>query len=154
MAAVGLPLWWRGTRLTVARVAVGVGLAAWWYAAASATRAETRFALGWGSDFAGEQWRESELLSWARGAGAQRPLYTNWPAAVYFHLHRPSRELPHASDARAMAAFADTVRARGARVLLFDARADGLAPNDSVRKAHGLRVLEHVRDGVVLGADP
>lgn len=154
MAAVGLPLWWRGTRLTVARIAVGVGLAAWWYAAAFATRAETRFALGWGSDFAGEQWRESELLSWARGAGAQRPLYTNWPAAVYFHLHRPSRELPHASDARAMAAFADTVRARGARVLLFDARADGLAPNDSVRKAHGLRVLEHVRDGVVLGADP
>jgi hypothetical protein len=150
MAAVGLTLWWRGTRLYVARVAVAVALTTWWYAAISATRSDAHFALSWGSDFAGEQWRESELLSWARTDGADKPLYTNWPAAVYFYLHRPSHELPQESDAQTMAAFADTVRAHDGRVLLFTVKADLLAPNDSVMKARGLRTLEELSDGVVL----
>ena len=153
MVATGLTLWWRGTRLGVARIAVAVALIVWWYAAAAATRAKAHYALRWGSDFAGEQWRESELLAWARDKGAAAPLYSNWPAAVYFYLHRPARELPRQSDARTMAAFADTVRVRGGRVLLFDVKAEELAPNDSVIKARGLRTLERRRDGVVLGPD-
>jgi len=153
MAATGLTLWWRGTRLQVARVAVAAALIAWWYAAATATRADAHDALSWGSDFAGEQWRESELLAWARSDGAGAPLYSNWPAAVYFYLHRPARGLPRASDARTMAAFADTVRVRGGRVLLFDVKVEEIAPNDSVIKARGMRTLERLQDGVVLGAD-
>ena len=154
IAAVGLTLWWRGTRLRVARGIVAIALVTWWCAAASATYTKAGFALRWGSDFAGEQWRESELLAWARGAGAHRPLYSNWPAAVYFHLHRPSHELPLQSDARTLAAFADTVRAHDGRVLLFNAFSLGLAPNDSVLKVRALRVVERFRDGVVLAGRP
>lgn len=153
MVATGLTLWWRGTRLQVARVAVATALILWWYAAATATRAHARYALRWGSDFAGAQWRESELLAWARRDGAGAPLYSNWPAAAYFYLHRPARALPRASDARTMAAFADTVRVRGGRVLLFNVQAVDIAPNDSVMKVRGLRTLERLSDGVVLGPD-
>jgi hypothetical protein len=153
MAATGLTLWWGDTRLRVARVVVAAALIAWWYAAATATRAEALSALSWGSDFAGQQWRESDVLAWARSDGAGAPLYSNWPAAVYFHLHRPAHELPYESDARTMAAFADTVRVRGGRVLLFDVRANELAPNDSVIKARGMHTVARLQDGVVLGAD-
>ena len=83
--------------------------------------------------------------------GAGVPLYTNWPAAVYFHLHRPARELPTLRDARTLAAFADTVRVRGGRVLVFDAQTTEFAPQDSLVKTRGLRTLARLRDGVVLG---
>jgi hypothetical protein len=73
---------------------------------------------------------------------------------VYFYLHRPSRELPRKSDARTMAAFADTVRVRGGRVLLFDTQSPELAPNEFVLKARGLHEIDRLRDGVVLGPEP
>src|SRR5205807_769732 len=60
LLAVTISAWWRHTRRSVARVAVGVMLAVWWVAAAGATRHEARYALDWGSDFAGQQWRASE----------------------------------------------------------------------------------------------
>lgn len=153
-AATGLAYWWRGTRLRIARAVVAVALLAWGYAAAQAMRVKANWALSWGSDFAGQQWRESGVLSWAHTEGAQFPLYSNWPAAVYFYLHRPSRELPRRSDARTMAAFADTVRVRGGRVLLFDTRTTELAPNDSVMRARGLHEIDRFLDGVILGPDP
>ena len=153
MAATGLWFWWRGTRLHIARGAVAIGLFVWGCAAVQATRVKAQWPMSWGSDFAGEQWRESDVLAWARTDGARSPLYTNWPAAVYFHLHRPSRELPRTNDARTVAAFADTVRVRGGRVLLFDAQSPELGPDESMMKAHGLHEIGRFRDGVILGAE-
>ena len=109
-AAVAIACWWRA-RLARARTAVAVALFGWGVASASVALDYGRFALGYGSDFASEQWRHSPLLDWARTEGATHPLYTNWPAAVYFHLHRPSYSLPSPDDADALAAFADTLRA-------------------------------------------
>ncbi|MEO5814424.1 MAG: hypothetical protein ABIT20_03985 [Gemmatimonadaceae bacterium] len=154
LVAAALGLWWRGTRLVIARIAVCSALLGWWFAAASATYAEARYALDWGSDFAGEQWRHSELLDWARHDGASATLYSNWPAAVYFHLHRPARELPKDFDAITLAAFADTVRVRGGRVLLFDVAANEYAPTALLVKVPGLRTVARLSDGVVMGAAP
>ena len=150
IAATGVSLWWRATRLDIARIAVCGALLGWWCASATSTLAEARYALDWGSDFAGEQWRHSELLTWARSDGAGVPLYTNWPSAVYFYLHRPAHELPTRRDARTLAAFADTLRIRGGRVLLFDVQTTEFAPRDSLLKVRGLRILARVRDGTVL----
>jgi hypothetical protein len=152
LAAAALTIWWRGTRLVIARFAVCVALLGWWFAAASTTYAEARYALDSGSDFAGEQWRHSELLDWARQHRA--PLYSNWPAAVYFHLHRPARELPKEFDAATLAAFADTVRVHGGRVLLFDVEANESAPTASLLALKGLRTVARLSDGVVLSASP
>jgi hypothetical protein len=152
LAAAAVGLWWNGTRLVIARIAVCGALLGWWFAAASATYAEARYALEWGSDFAGEQWRKSELLEWARHD--RGTLYSNWPAAVYFHLHRPARELPKKSDIATLTAFADTVRARGGRVLLFDVAAIEYAPTASLVKVPGLRTIARLSDGVVLSSSP
>ena len=150
LAAAGVALWWRGTRLVIARIAVCGALLGWWFAAASATYGEARYALEWGSDFAGEQWRTSELLEWARHNDGT--LYSNWPAAVYFHLHRPARELPKDFDAATLNAFADTVRVRGGRVLLFNVAATEYAPTASLVKVPGLRTVARLSDGIVLSS--
>lgn len=145
-----LGVWWRSAPHRVARVAVLVMLVAWWLAAARATRAKAHYALTWGSDFAGQQWRTSEVLSWARTEGASAPLYSSWPAAVYFHLHRPARELPRRSDASTITAFADTVRARRGYVLLFGIPNRLYAPKDSLLKTRRFEILEELSDGWIL----
>jgi len=73
---------------------------------------------------------------------------------VYFHLHRPARELPKKSDIATLTAFADTVRARGGRVLLFDVAAVEYAPTASLVKVPGLRTIARLSDGVVLSSSP
>jgi 4-amino-4-deoxy-L-arabinose transferase-like glycosyltransferase len=149
-AAVAIACWWRTTDSPVARAAVGVVLVAWYGSSASVALDEGRFALDYGSDFAGEEWRHSPVLDWARTSGASHPLYTNWPAAVYFHLHRPSYSLPAAGETEALASFVAVLRRGDGRVLLFDAvnADDVVAP--SLVEQPGLRVVARTSDGVVL----
>ena len=150
--ATALACWWRGARFPAARVAVAVALIGWWVAGASVARDDTRYALDYGSDFAGEQWRRSPLLDWARTNGARHPLYTNWPAAVYFHLHRPSRSLP--DDTGALTALADTLRRRDGRVLVFDVGGMEYVSAKVLSGLRGLRIVARLDDGVVLAPTP
>ena len=152
LAAVALSFWWRGTRLVVARVALATLLVTWWCAGVATNRRDAHFAMTWGSDFAGQQWRDSEVLAWARRAGTGHPLYSNWPVAVYFYLQRPSRELPYPKDVRSLKAFGDSVRAHDAYVLLFNVESPDNVPTALVRKESGLEVIEELNDGWVLGA--
>ncbi|MDB4917336.1 MAG: hypothetical protein JWM95_4980 [Gemmatimonadetes bacterium] len=153
LTSVGMWYWWRGTRLMVARVAVSVAFITWWIASAGVVREEARFILTFGSDLAGVQWRQSEVLSWTRTEGSDAMLWTNWPAAVYFHLHRPAHELPKNREMTptTLAAFADTVRARDGRVILFNVQTGEYPANAVLSKLPGLRVVEVLRDGLVLG---
>ena len=153
LIALGLASWWRGTRLVIARVVVAIALVSWWYAGFSATRVTASFAMSWGSDFAGQQWRDSEVLAWARREGTHAPLYSNWPAAVYFYLKRPSHELPYLKEARNLKAFGDTVRAHNGHVLLFTPKSLDYVANALIIKNSGLDILEELSDGWILGAD-
>jgi len=153
LAATALSFWWRGTRLLVARVALATALVAWWCAAVTATRANAHYAMTWGSDFAGQQWHDSEVLAWARTQGSQSPIYSNWPAAVFFYLHRPAHELPHVKERGSLKAFGDTVRAHGGHVLLFNVKSDDYVANALIIKNSGLDLLEELNDGWVLGVD-
>jgi hypothetical protein len=153
LAALGLSFWWRGTRLPVARLTVALAIACWWYAGISAIRVSAHFAMTWGSDFAGQQWRDSEVLAWARREGNHGPLYSNWPAAVFFHLHRPSHELPYPKDVRNIKAFGDTVRAHDGHVLLFTVKSPDYVANALLIKGSGLDIIDELNDGWILGVD-
>ncbi len=154
--ATGLGRWWHadarrvGIASRVARTTVALALVAWWSASALATREKALFVLKNGSDFTREEWRRSALLEWARGEGAKHTLYSNWPSVVWFHLGRPSRSLPKAWDARSLAAFADTVRARDGVVLEFRVNDADYPPLDSLVARGRLRVMARLSDGVVL----
>jgi hypothetical protein len=129
---------------------VGLVLIGWYVASASVAMEYGRFALDYGSDFAGEEWRRSPTLDRARTDGASHPLYTNWPAAVYFHLHRPSYSLPTPEDGTALADFVDMLRRRDGRVLVFDAvNADDVVPRSLIERPD-LRVIARTSDGVML----
>lgn len=149
LVATGTTLWWRNARMP-SRAVVAGALVVWAAAGAAVVWRDARYALEWGSDFAGAEWRSSELLEWGRTPGARHPLYTNWPAAVYFHLQRPARDVPPGDDAHALAAFADTLCARDGRVLVFTVPAPDLATDVALGRQDGLRVLQHFRDGIVL----
>jgi hypothetical protein len=154
--ATSIALWWQmpphSPRRALPRVLVAGALMAWAAASAAQTLDEAQAALTWGSDFAGEQWRSSALLEWARTNGANRPLYSNWPSAVYFHLHRPARGLPDADEVDAFRDLADTLRAHGGVVLAFTVPDASVATGDQLRRVPGLRVIAEVQDGVVIGA--
>lgn len=150
--AVGLSFWWRRTRLAIARIVVAAALVAWWCAGVAVIGAKAHYVMAWGSDFAGQQWRESDVLAWAGMQGKRAPIYSNWPAAVFFHLHRPSHELPKLKEAGSLKAFGDTVRARGARVLLFTVESEDYVANARIIKNSGLDIIEELSDGWILGA--
>jgi hypothetical protein len=153
IVATTLGLWWRGGRGVygvAARIALAAALIAWYAASAGVTYAQASYVQSWGSDFAAAQWQRSALLEWARTKGASAPLYTNWPAAVYFHLHRSARELPVVGDPRELAQLADTVRAHGGRVLAFSVGAPGIVTKEMLLQQPGLRVVDVLDDGVVL----
>jgi hypothetical protein len=152
IAATTIALWWCAARSAPARVAVAAALLAWWTASAAVTEDDAEYALTQGSDFAGEQWRRSELLAWARADGMTHPLYSNWSAPLYFYLHRPSRLVPLRDDAGALAAFPDTLRARDGRALVFDVAGEEYATAEQLAGVRGLRVVARLEDGVVLAA--
>jgi hypothetical protein len=150
IAATTIARWWRGAHSTLARIAMTGALLAWWTASAAVTYDDAEYALERGSDFAGEQWRTSELLAWARTSGSRQPLYTNWSAPVYFYLHRPSRQVPLRDDVTALAAFPDALRARDGRALLFDVAGEEYATAEQLLGTGRFRVVARLNDGVVL----
>ena len=111
-------------------------------------------ALTWGSDFASDSWRRSALLEWARANAGKEPLYSNWPSAVYFHLHRPARGLPDADAEELFPAFADSLHARGGVVLAFTVPDASVATGEQLRRVPGLGVVATLADGLVLAPLP
>lgn len=149
-AATGIALWWRSTASELPKIAVVGGLLGWWAAAGSHTRNEAAWVLDHGSDFAGDQWRHSDLIDWARSEGGAYPLHTNWPVMSYFYLRRPARDVPRLAETARMGEFVDSLRARNGRILEFSAPGIEYVSLDSMEKVRGLRVVARRRDGAVL----
>lgn len=148
-AAIAISAWWREARLP-ARVLAGAALIAWFGASLTVSLDEASWALENGQDLAETQWTESPLLAWARANAPRATLYTNWPPAVFFHLHRASHELPSAADMSALRAFADTMRVRNGIVLLFDQPNPDQPVSDTLLRSAGLGQLARRSDGAVL----
>ena len=153
MAAVAVGASWRSLGLLL-RAAVVVSFAAWLAGSALADWDDVSWATSNGSDFAGEDWRESPTIAWVRANAAHAPLYSNWPAAIYFHAHRAAWLLPDVDDAKTLRAFGDTLASRHGIVIAFQAPSPDVAPLDTIVRGAGLRAIATLSDGVVYGPAP
>lgn len=153
IAAIAIREWW-SQRGVPARVACAVLVLAWFAASLTVTQDEVSWALENGQDFAQEQWSQSPLLEWAHTNAPQKPLYTNWPAAVFFHLHRTAHELPNDSTVDLLRAFADTLRARNGVVIVFDQPSPDQIGASALQRSSGLRQIARVTDGRVFAPTP
>jgi hypothetical protein len=155
-AAIASPSWWHGASRT-ARWIGAILLAAWVAASFRGTEDDVSWALENGQDFAQEQWAQSPVLAWARANAPRQPLYTNWPPAVLFHLHRAARELPEiadSTDAEVLRAFADSVRAHHGVILAFDQPSPDFVGLDALARAPGLHPIARFADGTILAPLP
>ncbi|HKW48887.1 MAG TPA: glycosyltransferase family 39 protein [Gemmatimonadaceae bacterium] len=153
IAAIAIREWWPRNP-PFARIACAALVLAWFAASITVSQDEVSWALENGQDFGQEQWRQSPLLAWAQANAARKPLYTNWPAAVFFHLHRASHELPRDSTADVLRAFADTLRARDGVVIVFDQPSPDQIGASALERSSRLRQVTRVTDGSAFGATP
>jgi len=156
-AAIAMRAWWPAASLPLRVVSIVVVLA-WLVASASASYDEAAAALDTGVDFAADEWKLSPLVTWARDSAAQRPIYTNWPPVILFHVGRGSHELPSPRQTDVLRAFADTLRVRhGVAVVWNQPNPDFIGP-DALRHTPGLRQVAQFDDGTIfeplpLGSD-
>jgi hypothetical protein len=148
---------------------LGVALTGFWRASFHARRGLVMFTIGvtaswmWGSeevsagwvhdyrsdggDLAGRAWAASALVSWARGAPAGTPLYSNWPAAIWFHTGRATHELPSDTDEGTVKAFRAKLEREHGALLAFKVGAEDYAAPDSLAVRAGLVAVECWPDG-------
>lgn len=148
---VATPEWWRTARL-LARVICATLLLAWLGMSFRATQDDVAWAMENGQDFTQTQWTASPLLAWARVNASRRPVFTNWPPAVFFHLHRAAYEAPNEASDTVLKSFADTIRARNGVVLAFDQPNPDFIGPDELKRAAGLREVARFADGIIFVA--
>jgi len=151
MAVASIGYWWRAYHRPL-HILIGVLGAAWIIAAGVVTFNDAQWAATEGSDFASTEWRTSPLVAWIRAHGNGHPLYSNWPAALYFHAHRIARELPDSTDTPFLREFGDSIASQHAYVVAFDAPSPDFIPTDSLAKLFGWERVTRVADGTVWAA--
>ncbi|HET7456385.1 MAG TPA: hypothetical protein VFJ74_01955 [Gemmatimonadaceae bacterium] len=156
VVATALGGWWRvrrerrGLRRAMSRAARGaaaLAVLAWTIGSVMLTQQNLAWVLENGSDFAGPQWRQSALLQYVRTHAADRPLYSNWPPAIYFHLGRAAHDLPQSLDGPTLTAFGRRLSAQRGLVVAFTAPSPDVASPDSIARRLGLRRVARFDDG-------
>jgi hypothetical protein len=150
--AIALAAWWPTAR-RIARGVAALLLVGWLVASFRASENDVEWVLENGSDFAQPQWTASPLIAWARANAARQPLYSNWPAAIVFHLHRAAHELPNDSTPTLLRDFADTVRVRGGIIVAFDQPSPDQIGVTALARAPGLRAVARLADGTIFAAE-
>ncbi len=102
-----------------------------------------------GYDFASTDWRASPTLKWVRTGSAGWTLFTDWPAAVYFHTHRIARDIPASLDTTDLREFGKILRERHGAFVAFTAYNTDYPPPDSIAHALGLVQARNFSDGKV-----
>ena len=102
-----------------------------------------------GGDLAAHEWAASPLVAWAAQAPAGTPLYSNWPAAIWFHTARPTHEIPADMDSSTALEFRAKIEREHGALLAFAARAGDYAPPDSLAAIAGLVAVERWPGGTI-----
>jgi hypothetical protein len=102
-----------------------------------------------GGDLAAHEWAASPLVSWAAAAPPGTPLYSNWPAAIWFHTSRPTHEIPADLDLVTAQEFRAKIEREHGALLAFAARAGDYAPPDSLAAMAGLVAVQRWPGGII-----
>jgi 4-amino-4-deoxy-L-arabinose transferase-like glycosyltransferase len=151
VAAISIRIWWGGTRVPL-RILGAALLVAWMLAAYHVSSDDVDWALENGYDLAGDPWRTSALMAWARVHAAGRTLYSNWPSVVVLQLDRSSHETPATRDTLVLRKFAAAVGGQQGIVLAFDTDAPDLIGVEPLLHVPGLRRIAQLPDGSVFTA--
>jgi hypothetical protein len=146
--APALAHWWRRAR-PVASLLSAMVAAVWLVHAMRATADAVRDYRMDGGDLASREWRLSPLVEYARAADARVRLYSNWPAAIWFHARRSVSKMPEVLDAKTVAAFRVRLERQHGAVIAFTSPSPDAAPPDSLAKLAGLVPVLTGPDGVV-----
>jgi hypothetical protein len=148
---VALAAFWRESVVTQRGIVLlTIGLTASWMWGAEEVCA------GWvndyradGADLAAHEWSASPLVTWAAQAPPGTRLYSNWPAAIWFHTARATHELPSDLDSATVSDFRAKIEREHGALLSFRARAEDYAPPDSLAALAALVAVERWPDGTV-----
>lgn len=152
-AAVALTIAFRSTRKWL-RLVLPVALCAWLVAAVHSTAPLVDDAITDGNDFAASDWRDSPTLEWVRRQNGAVPLYSNWPAAIYFRSGRASYDIPNSANADTLRLFGSVLAGRRGKFIAFDVRNPDYPSSDSIAHAAGLVEVQRFADGAVWAANP
>jgi hypothetical protein len=161
--AIVVALWWRGgtsapeqgatqrRERSRHRAAVGLILIVWFVASAAGSVQRISAARLDGEDLAGSDWLDSPTIAWVRSpaGGLNRVLYTNWPAALYFHAGRAAHDLPDNLDPLTLHRLRDRLSRNNGVLVGFTINNPDAEPVSVLAPALGLREVAHFDDGSV-----
>jgi hypothetical protein len=151
--AVLLTAFWADARIDGVRRMIVVGLvASWCWGATEVGQWWWSIYTDDGGDFASRDWAQSPTLAQLEGVAPGTPLYTNWPAAVWFHTGRASRFLPGTPDSSTARRFGAQVIRTGGVVLLFGTTGPDVVDPERTLRASGLVQRAALADGSLWGA--
>jgi hypothetical protein len=101
-----------------------------------------------GGDLAGRDWRIAPIVDWARMHPGVR-LYSNWPAAIWFHTGRAASEMPYFADIATIRKFRAKIATDHGALVAFAWPSPEYALPDSLAARAGLIAVERSKDGVV-----
>jgi hypothetical protein len=144
---------WSDARVDGVRRMLVVGVvASWCWGASEIGRWWWNIYTEDGGDFASREWALSPTLAPLDTIPAGVPLYTNWPAAIWFHTGRPSRFLPPGPDSLQAKRWGEQVTRSGGVVLVFQATGPDVLQQDVILRRSGLARIASYADGAIWGA--
>jgi len=100
-----------------------------------------------GSDFASSDWRTSPTVAWVRSQSEGHPIFSNWPAAIYFRTNRIARDIPQSLSKADLHEFADIMRENRGVFVAFSSNNTDYPPPDSIARGAGLVEAGQFPDG-------
>lgn len=145
--ALALQSYWKQTPQRMRMFSAGITLA-WVFGSLDVTRGWVNDYRADGNDLASRDWRLAPIVDWARTHSGVR-LYSNWPAAIWFHTGRAASELPYALDTGTVRKFRAKIEKDHGAVLAFAWPSPEYASPDSLAKLAGLIAVQRSPLGVV-----
>ncbi len=145
--ALALQSYWRHASQAMRMFSAGMTLA-WIFGSYDVASGWVRDYRTDGGDLAGRDWQIAPIVEWARTHPGVR-LYSNWPAAIWFHTGRAASELPYVLDATRVRQFRVKIEREHGALLAFSLPSPEYASTDSLAQLAGLIAVQRSPLGVV-----